>query len=453
MGYHALFANTTGMRNTAMGYQCLSDNTSGDGNTALGNLALQHNTTASNNIAVGDSALYQNTTGQSNLAVGSAALKANVTGQKNVALGREAMRLNQEGSYNVAVGLSAMEKNTDGERNTAVGYLALLENSAGTKNTAVGSESLYFTGGSENAALGYGAGGNDFGSSNRNTYVGSFAGSFIGNNPVKSDNVMIGYKAGSASTGSGNVFIGREAGTGVTASNKLYIENSPAAVPLIYGDFDTERVGIGMNTPDDALSVRATPADNAFRVQVGTSTKLRIFNNGSISLGSNNAGVSADDVYVHNQLGLGVSSPVYRLELPNSTANAEGRALANAWNTYSDRRVKSEIRDNPYGMNAILQLRPVAYHHHASVFESGKLLVHPEARPEIGFIAQEVAAVLPEAVNVPADDSAALWSMDYTRIVPVLVTAIQEQQAQIEALLRRIDHLENRDPISASSEK
>src|SRR5690606_5947620 len=134
--------------------------------------------------------------------------------------------------------------------------------------------------------------------------------------------------AGSYSTGSGNVFLGREAGTGVTASNKLYIENSSAAVPLIYGDFDTERVGIGMNTPDDALSVRATPSDHAFRVQVGTATKMRIFNNGSISLGTNNAAVSADDVYVHNQLGLGVSSPVYRLELPNSTANAERPALA-----------------------------------------------------------------------------------------------------------------------------
>src|SRR5690606_3098967 len=122
---------------------------------------------------------------------------------------------------------------------------------------------------------------------------------------------------------------GRGAGTQVTASNKLYIENSSAAVPLIYGDFDTERIGIGMNTPDDALSVRARPADNALRVQVGSSTKLRIFNHGSISLGSNNAGVSADDVYIHNQLGLGVSAPAYRLELPNSATNAEGKALAN----------------------------------------------------------------------------------------------------------------------------
>ena len=48
-----------------------------------------------------------------------------------------------------------------------------------------------------------------------------------------------------------------------------------------------------------------------------------------------------------------VTSPTYALHLPNSTTNGEGRAQANAWNTYSDTRVKSNQQPIQYGLTQI----------------------------------------------------------------------------------------------------
>src|SRR5690606_29426229 len=111
---------------------------------------------------------------------------------------------------------------------------------------------------------------------------------------------------------------------------------------------------------------------------------------------------------------------------------------------------KNDIRPSPYGLASVMQLRPVAYKHHTSAFVAGTLVLEDSHSPGLGFIAQEVADIIPEAVDRPADESSALWSMDYERIIPVLVAAIQEQQAQlmlqqeeIHQLLGRIEHLES----------
>jgi predicted nuclease with TOPRIM domain len=56
-------------------------------------------------------------------------------------------------------------------------------------------------------------------------------------------------------------------------------------------------------------------------------------------------------------------------------------------------------------------------------------------RNETGFIAQQLYTVLPEVVRMggtnPATDP---WMVDYGRVTPLLTRAIQEEQAEIEAL-------------------
>ena len=51
----------------------------------------------------------------------------------------------------------------------------------------------------------------------------------------------------------------------------------------------------------------------------------------------------------------------------------------------------------------------------------------------IGFIAQEMESIVPEAVDVPKT-AADHYGMKYNELIPVLTKAIQEQQAQIEQL-------------------
>jgi len=59
----------------------------------------------------------------------------------------------------------------------------------------------------------------------------------------------------------------------------------------------------------------------------------------------------------------------------------------------------------------------------------------------IGFLAQELVDVIPEAVSIPENPDEGLFGVDYTRLIPVLTKAIQEQQEQIEALKQEVERL------------
>ncbi len=133
------------------------------------------------------------------------------------------------------------------------------------------------------------------------------------------------------------------------------------------------------------------------------------------------------------RVGIGVMSPFYRLELPNNP-DPSGQGRANAWVTYSDARIKSNQQEIEYGLDTIMQLEPKKYIHHSTEFKDGQLIIKDEGKETIGFIAQEVYQVIPEIVYKPKDESKDLWSMDYEKLIPVLVKAIQELNSKVETL-------------------
>jgi hypothetical protein len=96
----------------------------------------------------------------------------------------------------------------------------------------------------------------------------------------------------------------------------------------------------------------------------------------------------------------------------------------------SDERLKKDIQDLPYGLSEILSLRPTSYR---MTEQEG---VEPKS---LGFIAQEAMEVLPETVF---EMQGGMYGMDKSAIIPVLVKAIQEQQALITTLTERITALE-----------
>lgn len=160
---------------------------------------------ANDNTALGIDALASNSDGFGNTAVGKEALTSNTSGGANTALGGGALGSNLTGARNVAVGAGALASNTNGGQNIAVGVSPLIYNSTGWNNIAIGYESMY-------------------------------------NNNSGSENVSIGNSAGYNSSGSNNVFIGSFAGYDETGSNKLYIESSSSTIPLIYGDFSSDKL-------------------------------------------------------------------------------------------------------------------------------------------------------------------------------------------------------------------
>ncbi|NOY47596.1 MAG: hypothetical protein GXO84_05280 [Chlorobi bacterium] len=86
----------------------------------------------------------------------------------------------------------------------------------------------------------------------------------------------------------------------------------------------------------------------------------------------------------------------------------------------SDRRMKKDINNIKYGLNTLMKLRPVSYK-----WKKGNQDVN------LGLIAQEVQKLIPEVIDI-GDDKDKTLGMKYTELIPVLISAIQEQQNIIE---------------------
>jgi hypothetical protein len=110
-----------------------------------------------------------------------------------------------------------------------------------------------------------------------------------------------------------------------------------------------------------------------------------------------------------------------------------------AYQNFSDRRAKRDIEDAPHGLNEILKLRPVSF------IRIDKEGVRQAPRTtEIGFIAQDVRDVLPEAVVVfgsplpdgtgGMDDDEPTLGMSIDPIVAALVNAVKQMHAEIQTL-------------------
>jgi hypothetical protein len=105
----------------------------------------------------------------------------------------------------------------------------------------------------------------------------------------------------------------------------------------------------------------------------------------------------------------------------------------------SDLRFKENIVDSSDGLNIIEALRPVRFDLKEGNGVTGK-------ENQLGFIAQEVQAVFPEAVDVwgKSDDAENPYlSLGTGSLIPVLVKAIQELKATVDAQASRITALEN----------
>jgi hypothetical protein len=127
-------------------------------------------------------------------------------------------------------------------------------------------------------------------------------------------------------------------------------------------------------------------------------------------------------------VGIGVTNPTYRLQLP-TTANNGGRALANAWLSGSSMRWKEDIRPIPNALEKALALRGVNFRW------------KPEygGTEDIGFLAEEVARVVPEVVAYEPDGQ--VVGMDYARLTALLVEALKEEHRRNEALRAEVAEL------------
>jgi hypothetical protein len=91
----------------------------------------------------------------------------------------------------------------------------------------------------------------------------------------------------------------------------------------------------------------------------------------------------------------------------------------------SDARLKTNIQPIQNGLSSVLALKPCTFD-----MRRGESIFIPSA----GLIAQEVHEVYPFAVGVGGDDeNTNPWSVDYGKLTPLLIKAIQELKAEFDA--------------------
>jgi hypothetical protein len=143
---------------------------------------------------------------------------------------------------------------------------------------------------------------------------------------------------------------------------------------------------------------------------------------------------SVTTTLLNGNVGIGTTTPLHPLQM-GSGAHV---TAAGVWTNASDARLKTNVVNTNYGLQTVMQLRPVNY----NMVKGGEA--------QVGFLAQEVRKIVPEVVSGTEGDitKGETLGLSYGNLVPVLTKAIQEQQAAIqkqqtaiEAQQRQIDEL------------
>lgn len=114
------------------------------------------------------------------------------------------------------------------------------------------------------------------------------------------------------------------------------------------------------------------------------------------------------------------------------SVNGSAFASGGTWQA-SDIRYKKNIEPIENALNKVLMLKGKSYEYKTDEFPGFNF----DNTTTLGFIAQDLAEVLPEVVKI---DSNGYYSMNYNELIPVLVEAIKEQETKIEQLQSDLDY-------------
>jgi hypothetical protein len=117
----------------------------------------------------------------------------------------------------------------------------------------------------------------------------------------------------------------------------------------------------------------------------------------------------------------------------NQVATITGSTTGVTYNTGSDRRLKKDIETITDGTDKLMAMNPVTH----------GWKTDPEADTVHGFIAQEMLDIVPEAVSGDPEGED-MMSMDYGRITPIVVAALQDAITKIAELETRLNELEGK---------
>ncbi|MHC1703669.1 MAG: tail fiber domain-containing protein [Tenuifilaceae bacterium] len=155
---------------------------------------------------------------------------------------------------------------------------------------------------------------------------------------------------------------------------------------------------IGMEPSTMWLSIPSSA--DFFKFYAGTDEIIRIKGDGNVGLGTNNPG--------------------FKLEVFGTAAKTGG----GVWSVASDARLKDIHGDYTSGIREIMKLKPILFN-----YKVGNPKNLPSQEEYIGFIAQDVQLVFPEAVKTGTDG---YLSFDMHPVNVAVINALKEHQQEIE---------------------
>jgi hypothetical protein len=487
--------------NIAMGFWAFRNNTIGERNIALGEGALEKNTTGDNNIGLGSLALWKNTPGEHNIAFGRLALQRNTTGDKNIAIGFNA-GYNSKGVGNIFLGNEAGYNEIGSNKlyidnsNTINPLIygefdnRILKINGATVLNEQGSDFDFQVKGDNDNRLIFADASTDrvgIGTNNPSaklhvdgaTLFNGFGGNYDfqvkGDNEANliyadagTDRIGIGTNTPSAElevdgeiqiTNSNPQVTFHNATSGKTSfiKNTLPVFNLGAGEEQFFMDFhiatstSNQKVLTLKGDKSAYFSGEVTLMD---KIEVKSSNQVfKIINNTAsnyVQLDVGGSGHSSDNfyigdltgtnnnVYMMGSVGIGTDNPGYKLQVGNSGDGTTARA--NAWDTFSDRRLKRDFQEIENPIEKLNALNGYYYYWTADKKDQSR---------QLGVIAQEVETVLPEIVKT---DNEGIKSVDYSKLTAYLIEVNKAQQTEINQLkadnevlkvqVEKINHLE-----------
>jgi len=362
------------------------------------------------NYFIGHEAGLSNTTGLYNSFLGYRAGRSNTIGDKNIFIGYEAGIS--------TIGWAGGTGGGEGSWNCFIGYQAGYSNIHGANNTFIGSSAGKSTDSDHNTCLGSNSGTNNTGYAN--TFIGSYAGM---KNTIGGNNVFLGRGAGwNILDGSGNTFIGSGAGANIKSGQENIIIGSGAA---------GENYFAGSGTGSSNIII----GNKAGYSLSNTSSNIFIGN----QAGYNETG--SNKLIIENSSS---TTPLVAGNFETNLFHINGDLEALTVNTPSDAALKQNIAQLTDVTEKLSLIRGVYFDWNLS---ENKGLLLKEGR-QIGIIAQEIEKVYPELVMT---NDQGYKMVDYSKLTPVLLEAIKEQQQQIDSF--KAENIELRSELQSLREK
>ena len=250
------------------------------------------------------------------------------------------------------------------------------------------------------------------------------AGGFIVNNAA---NIIGGLTAGAVNspsitaTGSGAALAFNDRGGGVS-----WIWYATGNIARLFTGADKLTIDTSGNVTASG-GISAAGISSAGSISAGSISAGSISSVGSASIGgglvvTGNIGVGG---FIQSNIGGNVSAHY----APNAGGNAvffaaNGGMSAYGFNNLSDARLKTGIADSAIGLAEVMQLVPKSF----------RRMSTPD-REELGLVAQDVEAVLPQAVvTIEHEDDDPRLAIDYAPVTAALINAVHELTARLATL-------------------